>query len=141
MPAVVVPAYVAAAAAVALAAYLLWALGSLIVPVFVGGLLAYICRPLVGRLERWRIPRGVAIGLLLLVFGVVALVGLNSVRAAVPSEAALLELRVRALYALHQRYQAVMGLDPSWSRGNRFYGLTHRDLDPLVDRVTDALAL
>jgi hypothetical protein len=83
----------------------------------------------------------VAIGLLLLVFGVVALVGLNSVRAAVPSEAALLELRVRALYALHQRYQALMGLDPSWSRGNRLYGLTHRDLDPLIDRVSDALAL
>jgi predicted PurR-regulated permease PerM len=141
MPAAVVPTYVAAAAAVALAAYLLWALRSLIVPVFVGGLLAYICRPLVGRLERWRIPRGVAIGLLLLVFGVVALVGLNSVRAAVPSEAALLELRVRALYALHQRYQALMGLDPSWSRGNRLYGLTHRDLDPLIDRVSDALAL
>ncbi len=141
MRAAVVPTYVAAAAAVALAAYLVWALRSLIVPVFVGGLLAYICRPLVGRLERWRIPRGVATGLLLLVFGVVALVGLNSVRAAVPSEAALLELRVRALYALHQRYQALMGLDPSWSRGNRLYGLTHRDLDPLIDRVSDALAL
>jgi predicted PurR-regulated permease PerM len=141
MGAAVVTTYFAAAAAVTLAAYLVWALRSLIVPVFVGGLLAYICRPLVGRLERWRIPRGVAIGLLLLVFGVVALVGLNSVRAAVPSEAALLELRVRALYALHQRYQALMGLDPSWSRGNRLYGLTHRDLDPLIDRVSDALAL
>jgi predicted PurR-regulated permease PerM len=141
MRASVVTTCVAAAAAAALAAYLVWALRSLIVPVFVGGLLAYICRPLVGRLERWRIPRGVAIGLLLLVFGVVALIGLNSVRAAVPSEAALLELRVRALYALHQRYQALMGLDPSWSRGNRLYGLTHRDLDPVIARVSDALAL
>jgi predicted PurR-regulated permease PerM len=137
----VVTTYVAAVAAAALAAYLVWALRSLIVPVFVGGLLAYICRPLVSRLERWRIPRGAAIGLLLLVLGVVALVGLNSVRAAIPSEAALLELRVRALYALNQRYQALMGLDPSWSRGNRLYGLTHRDLDPLIDRVSGALAL
>jgi predicted PurR-regulated permease PerM len=109
--------------------------------VFVGGLLAYICRPLVGHLERWRIPRGVAIGLLLLVFGAVAVVGLNSVRAAIPSEAALLELRVRALYALHQRYQALMGLDSTWSRGNRLHGLMHRDLDPLIDRVSGALAL
>jgi predicted PurR-regulated permease PerM len=141
MRAAVVTTYVAAAAAAALAAYLAWALRSLIVPVFVGGLLAYICRPAVGRLERWRIPRGAAIGLLLLVLGVVALVGLNSVRAAIPSEAALLELRVRTLYALHQRYQTLMGLDPSWSRGNRLYGLTHRDLDPLMDRVSDALAL
>ena len=41
-----------------LAAYLVWGLRSLIVPAFVGGLLAYICRPLVARLERGRIPRG-----------------------------------------------------------------------------------
>ena len=141
MRAVVVMAYVAAAAAVVLSAYLVWALRSFIVPAFVGGLLAYICRPLVARLERHRIPRGVAVGLLLLVFGVVALVGLNSVRAAIPSETALLELRVRALYALHHRYQALMGLDSSWSHGNGLYRLTHRDLDPLIDRVTDALAL
>ena len=65
-PASVVITYVAVAAAVVLAASLVWGLRSLIVPVFVGGLLAYICRPLVVRLERYRIPRNLAIGLLLL---------------------------------------------------------------------------
>ena len=69
-------------AAVLLAAYLVWGLRSFIVPAFVGGLLAYICRPVVARLERGRIPRGLAVGLLLLMFGAVTLVGLNSVRAA-----------------------------------------------------------
>ena len=141
MRAAVVMTYVAAAAAAVLAAYLVWALRSLIVPAFVGGVLAYICRPFVARLERHRIPRGVAVGLLLVVFAVLALVGLNSVRAAIPSETAILELRVRALYALHQRYRALMDLDSSWSRGNRLYQLAHRDLDPLMDRVTDTLAL
>jgi predicted PurR-regulated permease PerM len=128
-------------AAVSLAAYLLWGLRGFIVPAFVGGLLAYICRPVVARLERGRIPRGLAVGLLLLMFGAVTLVGLNSVRAAIPSEIEALELRVRALYALHHRYQALMGLDPSWSRGNALYRLTHRDLDSLMDRVSDVLAL
>ena len=42
----------AAAAGVALGGYLVWGLRSLIVPVTVGGLLAYIVRPLVARLER-----------------------------------------------------------------------------------------
>ena len=98
-----------------LAAYLVWGLRGFIVPAFVGGLLAYICRPVVARLERGRIPRGLAVGLLLLTFGAVTLVGLNSVRAAIPSEIEALELRVRALYALHHRYQALMGLDPSWT--------------------------
>ena len=141
MRAAVVIIYVIAAAAAVLGAYLTWALSGFIVPAFVGGLLAYICRPLVARLERHRIPRGVAVGLLLLVFGGVALIGVNSIRGAIPSETALLELRVRALYALHQRYHALMGLDSSSNRGNALYRLTHRDLDPLMDRMSEVLAL
>ena len=132
---------VVTAAAVALAAYLVWGLRSLIVPASVGGLLAYICRPLVARLERCRVPRGLAVGLLLLMFASVALVIANSFRAVMPSETGVLELRVRALYALNHRYQAVMGLDPSWTRGNRLYQLASRDLDPLVDQVGELLAL
>jgi predicted PurR-regulated permease PerM len=128
-------------AAVLLAAYLVWGLRGFTVPAFVGGLLAYICRPVVARLEQRRIPRGLALGLLLLLFGAVTLIGLNSVRAAVPTEIEALELRVRALYALHHRYQALMELDPSWTRGNALYRFTHRDLDPLMDRVSDVLAL
>ena len=88
-------------------------LRSLIVPVAVGGLLAYICRPVVARLERSRVPRGVAIALLLLMFALARSSAVNSVRAVMPSETEALELRVRALYALNQRYQALMGLDRS----------------------------
>jgi predicted PurR-regulated permease PerM len=127
--------------AVLLAAYLAWGLRGFIVPAFAGGLLAYICRPVIARLEQGRIPRGLAVALLLLTFGAVTLVGLNSVRATIPSEMEALELRVRALHALNHHYQTLMGLDPSWTRGNTLYQLTHRDLDPLMDRVTDELAL
>jgi predicted PurR-regulated permease PerM len=140
-PAAVVLKCAAAVAALTLTVYLVWGLRSLIVPASVGGLLAYICRPVVARLERWRIPRPLAVTLPLLVLALVALVGLNSIRAIVPNEMAVLELRVRALYALHHRYQAVMGLDPSWTRGNRLYRLAYRDLDPLVDRVSELLTL
>ena len=140
-PAGVVLKCVVAATAVVLAAYLVWGLRSLIVPASVGGLLAYICRPLVARLERSWVPRGLAVALLLLVFASVALVIVNSLRAVVPSETGALELRVRGLYALNHRYQAVMGLDPSWTRGNRLYQLASRDLDPLVDQVSELLAL
>jgi predicted PurR-regulated permease PerM len=130
-----------AAAGLALAAYLVWGLRSLIVPVTVGGLVAYIVRPLVARLERCRLPRGVAIGLLLLGFVVAALGIANGIRAAVPSDTEMLELRVRALYSLNQRYEALMGLDRSLTRGNWIYRLVHSDLDPLVDRVNQQLAL
>src|SRR5574342_778632 len=100
-PAGVVIKYVVTAAAVVLAAYLGWALRSLILPVSAGGLLAYICRPLVTRFERYRIPRGLAVGLLLLMVAFAALAGFNSLRAVIPSEIGVLELRVRVLYALN----------------------------------------
>ena len=54
-----------AAAGLLLTAFLLWALRSLIVPVVVSGLLAYISRPLVAALERYRIPRGGAVAMLM----------------------------------------------------------------------------
>jgi predicted PurR-regulated permease PerM len=104
-----------AAAAFILASYFMWGLRSLIVPTAVGGLLAYICRPIVARLERGAIPRALAVVLLVLVFGLIALVGVNAVRAAIPSDIAFLELRVRTLYALNQRYSGLMGLDSSWN--------------------------
>ncbi|HEX2770572.1 MAG TPA: hypothetical protein VHN12_14945, partial [Geobacteraceae bacterium] len=44
---------VVAAAGALVAAYLFWKLRSLIVPIVVGSLIAYICRPLVVRLERY----------------------------------------------------------------------------------------
>lgn len=131
----------AAAASVALGGYLVWGLRSLIVPMAVGGLLAYICRPLVARLERFRVPRGVAIGLLLLVVVLAALFIVTRIRAVMPSETGMLELRSRALYTFNQRYQALMGLDRSLTRGNRIYRWLHGDLDPLVDRVNQLLAL
>ena len=140
-PAAVVIKYVVTAGAVFLAAYLVWALRSLILPVSMGGLLAYICRPLVARLERYQIPRGPAVGLLLLMFAFVALASFNSLRAVIPSETGVLELRVRAAYALNHLYQTLMGLDPSWTGGNRLYRLAHRNLDPLADRVSELLAL
>jgi predicted PurR-regulated permease PerM len=129
------------AAVVALGGYLVWGLRSLIVPIAVGGVLAYIVRPLVARLERLRVPRGLAIALLLLVFGLAALFIVTRLRAVMPSDIALLELRSRGLYTFNQRYQDAMGLDSSLTRGNRIYRWLHGDLDPVVDRVNLLLAL
>jgi AI-2E family transporter len=53
----------------------------------------------------------------------------------------MLELRVHALHRLNDWYRAVMGLDESLTRGNRLYGLLQRDLDPVIDRLNELLAL
>jgi predicted PurR-regulated permease PerM len=131
----------AAVAGVLLAAGLLWGMRSLIVPVAVGSLLAYVCYPLVAGLERLRLTRGLAIGLLLLAFAVAGLFLIKRVRASLPTEVGALELRVRALRNVNRRYKALMGLDPSLTKGNRIYRLAHDDLDPVVGRLNRLLAL
>ena len=124
-----------------LSAYLLWKLRSLIPPVAVGGLAAYICRPLVAHLERYLVTRRLAIGLLLLAFVVVALFIVNRVRAVMPTEIGAVELKVRGLYKINEGYKSLMGLDPSLTRGNRIYGLARAELDPKVDWINRLLAL
>jgi predicted PurR-regulated permease PerM len=124
-----------------LSGILTWALRSLILPVAVGGLLAYICYPLVAGLERFRLRRGLAIGLLLLAFVSAGVFLVSRIGAGIPDDAGVLELRVRALRNVNRRYQALMGLDPSLARGNRLYRIAHEDLDPLLDRLNRVLAL
>ena len=132
---------VVATAGLLLAVFLLWALRSLIVPVAVSGLLAYICRPLVAGLERYRVPRGLAMGLLLFAFILAALFVVDRIRAIMPTEAGAVELKVRALYAINERYRALMGLDATLAKGNRLHQFLHADSDPLLDRVNQLLAL
>ncbi len=124
-----------------LSAYLLWKLHSLIVPVAVSGFIAYICRPLIAHLERYRMPRSVAIGLLLVVFVLAALFIASRIAAVMPNEIAAIELKVTALYKLNENYRVLMGLDPSLKKGNRFYSLAHEDTDPIVDWINRQLAL
>ncbi len=128
-------------AGVILGAALLWGLRALLLPIAAGALLAYVCYPLVANLERFRLTRNLAIGLLVLGLLLSGLFVVNELRASIPGEIGLLELRVRALRNINRRYQTAMGLDPSLTTGNRLYQLTREDLDPLLDRVNRVLAL
>lgn len=131
---------VVAAAGALVAAYLFWKLRSLIIPIVVGSLIAYICRPLVVRLERHLVPRGLAVWLLLVVFVLAALSIANLIRSIMPTEIGALELRVRAVYKLNEGYKNLMGLDQSRTRGNRIYRLVHGEMDPMADRINRLLA-
>ena len=123
-----------------LLAYLLWGIRSLILPVAVGGLLAYICDRVVVRLERYRVTRGLAIGLLLLAFVSAVFLMVRVVRASVPTEIGALDLKTRALYKVNLRYRRLMGLDAS-PRGNRLYQLVQDDVEPAMDRINRLLAM
>jgi predicted PurR-regulated permease PerM len=126
---------------VLLSAYLLWKLRSLIVPVTVGGMVAYICRPLIAHFERYRIPRALAMALLLILFVLGGVFFAARMSAVAPSEIKLIELKIHALYKLNEGYNRLMGLDPSLTKGNRFYRLSNEELDPIIGRINRFLAL
>ncbi len=128
-----------ALAAVGLGGWLVFELRGLIVPVLVGGLLAYICSPLVTRLERLRLPRDAAIASMLVGLSLVGVLVVNGARGVAPSEANMLELRVRAHYKLNTHYKTLMGLGQPG--GNRLYQRVRADLDPLLVELTRALSL
>jgi hypothetical protein len=58
-----------------------------------------------------------------------------------PTELGAIELKIRTLNAINERYRALMGLDTSLTKGNAMYQFLHTDLDPLLDRVNQQLAL
>jgi predicted PurR-regulated permease PerM len=120
--------------------FLLWGLRSLILPVAVGALLAYICDPVVVGLERYRVTRGLAVGLLLLAFVLAAFLIVRVVRAGVPTEIGALDFKTRALHKVNDRYRSLMGLDAS-PRGNRLYRLIRDDVEPAMDRIDRLLAM
>lgn len=126
-------------AAVGLGAFLVYELRSLVLPVLVGGLLAYICRPLVTRLERLRLPRDAAIVLLLVAVTLGAVVVVSGARNVAPSEANLLGLRVRVLYKMNGYRESLMGTGQP--RGSRLSRRLRAELDPLLDEATSTLSL
>jgi len=123
-----------------LVVFLLWSLRSLILPALAGGLLAYICEPVVVGLERYGVTRGLAVGLLLLAVVLGAFLLVRMIRVGVPTEIGSLDLRTRALYKINDRYRSLMGLDVS-PRGSRLYRFVRDDVDPAMDRISRLLAM
>jgi predicted PurR-regulated permease PerM len=130
-----------AAAGLLLIALLIWELRILIVPVAVAGLTAYVCRPLIAHLERYRMPRILAIGMLLAVFVLAGFFIAGRIAAVMPDEISAIEIKVRALYKLNENYRVLMGLEPSLKKGNRLYNLVHEETDHILDGINRYLAL
>jgi predicted PurR-regulated permease PerM len=117
------------------AVYLLWSLRSLIVPLVVGALLAYLVKPLVRRVERRGLSHGAVVALFFVVFVLLLVLVVEEIQAVIPHQQGRLELRVRVLYKLDQRYQSLMGLNESLTEGNALYDLFGDQADPVMDRI------
>ncbi len=125
---------------VALVVWLLWVLSTLILPVVIGVFAAYICFPLLLRLDRRRIPRSMGLGLLFALFIVIIALASQAIKNLIPSEQELLTLRVIVQYKVDEKYRELTGRKDS-SDGNTLYRLIGRDLDFYINNVKDMLML
>ncbi len=121
--------------------YLLFALRTLILPVLLGIIAAYICQPLLSILQRKGVPRW---GSTLLLFGGFILIILMLVRYVVnliPGEFEQLQLRLSVQQNINERYQHYMKLDENLENGNIVHDFFGPEIDPMMDTFNQWLYL
>src|ERR1700757_2411832 len=101
-----------AALTLILGGFLVWNLSSLILPIIVGGLLAFVFRPVKERFRiRW-LPHELQVLCSFAAIGVVLFFAFNTLRKHIPDEEQKLEFKVRLKYKLNERYRQLMAKLP-----------------------------
>lgn len=121
--------------------YLAWSLRPLLLPLVIGILLAYLCRPLKSALRyRW-LPNQVRISLLFATFLGILFGGISFVKNNIPNEKEKLELLVRMKFKLNEKFDRIMGIDSEGAKGNFLYEILADDIEPLRAQVNHVLSL
>ena len=120
--------------------FLIWKLSILILPIIVGGLLAFVFRPVKDRFRvRW-LPHELQVLCSFAAIGVVLFFAFNTLRKHIPDEQQKLEFKVRLQYKLNARYRQLVAKSPE-RKSNAVTPLIEKEVGPLMDKVNQALAL
>jgi len=120
--------------------FLIWKLSILILPIIVGGLLAFVFRPVKDRFRiRW-LPHELQVLCSFAAIGVVLFFAFNTFRKHIPDEEQKLEFKVRLQYKLNERYQQLVAKSPA-GKSNAVGALLEKELGPLMDKINQVLAL
>jgi predicted PurR-regulated permease PerM len=119
---------------------LLWKLRSLMLPVLVGALLAFLFRPLKDRFQvRW-IPHELRVLMLFAAIGCGLFLTVNNLRTHIPNERQKLELKVRLKYKLNEKFRQITG-KPNPSDTGFLGALIAREAGPMMIELNKILAL
>src|SRR5438093_12161999 len=120
--------------------FFLWKLSSLILPIIVGGLLAFVFRPVKERFRiRW-LPHELQVLCSFAAIGVVLFFAFNTLRKHIPDDEQKLEFKVRLKYKLNERYRQLVAKSPE-GKSNAVTPLIEKEVGPLMNKVNQALAL
>src|SRR4029077_13235418 len=120
--------------------FLIWKLRSLILPIIVGALLAFVFRPVKDRFKiRW-LPHEVQVLCSFAAIGLVLFFAFNTLRKHIPDEGQKLEFKVRLKYKLNEKYRQLVA-KPAEEKSNAVVPLIEKELGPLMDKINQALEL
>ncbi len=118
-----------------------WFLSSLLLPILVGGVLAYTFMPVVTFFSHKGIPRLLSVLLLVVLMftGVLSLIYIAQNQ--MPDRNQQLQLRVIALHQLNERYQELMKSGSEHESSSLLYDIAGDETDPAMDYINTLIAL
>jgi predicted PurR-regulated permease PerM len=126
--------------ALILGGFLIWKLSSLILPIIVGALLAFLFRPVKERFKIPWLPHELQVLCSFAAIGLVLFFAFDTARRHIPDDKQKLEFKVRLKYKSNEKYQQLVTKSPE-EKSSMLVGLIRREVDPLMDKVNELLEL
>ena len=120
--------------------FLIWKLSGLVAPIIVGGLLAFLFRPIKDRFKIPWLPHELQVLCSFAAIGLVMLFAFDTVRKYIPDDKQQLEYKIRLKYKLNEEYQQLVMKSPE-GKPSMLMGFVQRQTGPLMDKVNQLLEL
>jgi predicted PurR-regulated permease PerM len=120
--------------------FLIWKLSGLVAPIIVGGLLAFLFRPVKDRFKIPWLPHELQVLCSFAAIGFVLLFAFDTVRKYIPDDKQQLEYKIRLKYKLNEEYQQLVMKSPE-GKPSMLMGFVQRQTGPLMDKVNQLLEL
>jgi predicted PurR-regulated permease PerM len=120
--------------------FLIWRLSSLVLPIIVGALLAFLFRPVKERFKIPWLPHELQVLCSFAAIGLVLFFAFDTARKHILDDKQRVEFKVRLKYKLNEKYQQLVTKSPE-GNSSMLVGSIAREVDPLMDKVNELLDL
>jgi predicted PurR-regulated permease PerM len=120
--------------------FLIWKLSSLVLPIIVGALLAFLFRPVKERFKIPWLPHELQVLCSFAAIGLVLFFAFDTARKHILDDKQRVEFKVRLKYKLNEKYQQLVTKSPE-GKSSMLVGSIEREVNPLMDKVNELLDL
>jgi len=120
--------------------FLIWKLSSLVLPIIVGALLAFLFRPVKDRFKISWLPHELQVLCSFAAIGFVLFFALDTARKHIPDDQQKLEFKIRLKYKLNEKYQQLMTKSPE-AKSSMLVALIEKEAGPIMDKVNELIEL